>query len=53
MAFESSVHSNAKLAPTDKFNDLNSLLVKSANEAISGLSLTAANYDEAAVILKR
>ena len=52
-AFESSVHSNAKLAPIDKFNYVNYLLVKSANEAISGLSLTAENYDEAVAILKR
>ena len=52
-AFESAVHSNTKLAPIDKFNYLNSLLVKSAYEAISGLSLTAANYDEAVAILKR
>ena len=52
-AFESSVHNNTKLAPIDKFNYLNSLLVKSASEAISILSLTAANYDEAVAILKR
>ena len=52
-AFESSVHSNTKLAPIDKLNYLNSLLVNSASEAISGLSLTAANYDEAVTILKR
>ena len=52
-AFESSVHSNTKLTPVDKFNYLNSLLVNSASEAISGLSLTAANYDEAVTILKR
>ena len=52
-AFESSVHNNSKLAPIDKFNYLNSLLVKSASEAISGLSLTAANYDKAVAILKR
>ena len=45
--FESSVHSNTKLAPVDKLNYLNSLLVNSASEAISGLSPTAANYDEA------
>ncbi|KAK2548647.1 hypothetical protein P5673_031087 [Acropora cervicornis] len=51
-AFESSLHSNTKLPPIDKFNYLNSLLVKSANEAISGLSLTAANYHEAVAIFK-
>ena len=47
------MHSNADLAPIDKFNYLNSHLVKSANEVISGLTLTAANYDEAVAILKR
>ena len=47
------MHNNTKLAPIGKFNYLNSLLVKSASEAISGLSLTAANYDEAVAILKR
>ena len=52
-AFESSVHSNTKLASIDKLNYLNSLCVNSASEAISGLSLTAANYDEAVTILKR
>ena len=52
-AFESSVHSNTKVAPIDKFNYLNSLPMKSANKAIFGLSLTAANYDEAVAILKR
>ena len=52
-AFESSVHNNKRLAAIDKFNYLNSLLMKSASEAISGLSITAANYDEAVTILKR
>lgn len=52
-AFESSVHSNTKLAPVDKFNYLNSLLVNSASEAISEFSLTVANYDEVVTILKR
>ena len=52
-AFESSVHNNTRLAAIDKFNYLNSLLMKSASEAISGLSITAANYDEAVTILKR
>ena len=39
-------NTNCNLAPIDKFNYLDFLLVKSAGEAISGLSLTAANYDE-------
>ena len=35
----------------DKFNYLRSLLEHTAREAISGLSLTSANYDEAISIL--
>ena len=42
-AFESSIHKNPTLAPIDKFNYLNSLLMKPALDAISGLSLTASN----------
>lgn len=41
------------IAPRDKFNYLNSILVKSDSEAISGLSCTAANYDEVVAVLKR
>ena len=52
-AFESSVHNNTKLAYVDKFSYRNSLLRKSAIDTISGLSLTAANYNEAVAILKR
>ena len=51
--FESSIHKNPKLAPIDKFNYLNSLLMKPALDAISGLSLTASNYEEAIAILKK
>ena len=52
-AFESSIHKIPKLAPIDKFNYLNSLLVKPALDAISGLSLTTSNYEEAIAILKK
>ena len=52
-AFESSIHKNTKLAPIDKFNYLNSLLLKPASDAISGLGLTSANYEEAIAILKK
>ncbi|XP_068692734.1 uncharacterized protein [Montipora foliosa] len=52
-AFESSIHKNSKLAPIDKFNYLNSLLMKPALDAISGLFLTASNYEEAIAILKK
>ena len=52
-AFESSIHKNPKFAPIDKFSYLNSLLMKPALDAISGLSLTASNYEEAIAILKK
>ena len=37
----------------EKFNYLNSLLEHSANEAISGYALTAANYREAVATLEK
>ena len=52
-SFESSIHKNPTLAPIDKFNYLNSLLMKPALDAISGLSLSASNYEEAIAILKK
>ena len=52
-AFESSIHKNPTLAPIDKFSCLNSLLMKPAFDAISGLSLSASNYEEAIAILKK
>ena len=51
-SFEASVHKNESLNVIDKFNYLNSLLERSAAEAISGLSLGASNYEEAIDILK-
>ena len=51
-SFEASVHKNESLTAIDKFNYLNSLLERSAAEAISGLSLGASNYKEAIDILK-
>jgi len=52
-SFESSVHMNKELSDIDKFNYLNSLLTGTAKEAVSGLSLTSANYKEAVAILKK
>ena len=52
-AFESSIHKNPKLAPIDKFNYLSSLLMKPVLDSISGLSLSASNYEEAIAILKK
>ena len=50
--FETSVHKNESPSVIDKFNYLISCLERSAAEAISGLTLTASNYDEAIEILK-
>ena len=46
------IHKNSKLATFDEFNYLNSLLDKTASEAIAGLAITKANYEEAIAILK-
>ena len=46
------INKNSKLATIDKFNYLNSLLDKTASEAIAGLAITKANYEEAIAILK-
>ena len=51
--WDSAIHSNNELSNVDKFNYLNSVLEQSAAEAISGLTLTSANYEEAVDILKR
>ena len=53
-SFESSIHNHPGLSDIDKFNYyLNTLLEGPASEAISGLKLTTANYNEAVTILKR
>ena len=51
--FKSAVHDNSTLTSIDKFNYLNSLLESAAAEAIAGLTLTSANYEEAIATLKR
>ena len=45
--FQSAVHDNDVLSNTKKFNYLNSLLECAAREAVSGLSIIAANYQTA------
>ena len=52
-SFESAVHTNTELSDTEKFNYLNSLLERSAREAIPGLALTATNYSVAIEILQK
>ena len=51
--FQSSVHNNSELTDIDRFNYLHSLLEDSAADAISGLSITTANYAEAITILQK
>ena len=47
------IDSSRALVDIYKFNYLNTLLEGPASEAISGLKLTTANYNEAVAILKR
>ena len=51
--FVSSAHTNSELSDIDRFNYLHSLLEGPAADAVSGLSLTTANYTEAIAILKK
>lgn len=52
-SFESAIHLNEDLTDIDKFNYLRSLMEHSALEAITGLTLSSANYAEAISILKK
>ena len=52
-SFEAAIQKNEQLSDVDKFNYLHLLLEHTACEAISGLSLTSANYGEAISILKK
>ena len=52
-SYNSSIHSNSSLSDVDKFNYLVSLVESSAAEAIAGLTITAANYEEAIATLKK
>ena len=52
-SYESAIHNNKDLSDIDKFNYLNSLLERTAREAISGLALSSANYHEAIAILNK
>ena len=52
-SFEAAIHNSPGLSDIDKINYLRSLLQGSALDAISGLTLTAANYEEAVAVLKK
>ena len=52
-SFQSAVHENPEISQVDKFNSyLNSVLVGPAARAISGLTLTASNYEKTVRILQ-
>ena len=50
--FSSSVHNQENISDIDKFSYLKGLLSDSANECISGLTLSSGNYEAAVNILK-
>eukprot|EP00731_Ephydatia_muelleri_P024186 Em0016g457a len=52
-SFEAAVDKNSDLSGVEKFNYLSSLLEGTAKEAVSGLSLTEANYAGAVSMLKK
>lgn len=52
-SYKSTIHENRDLSDIEKFTYLRSLLSHAAAEAIAGLSLTAANYNEAIQILSK
>ena len=51
-SFDSTIHTNAKLSPVDKFAYFRGLF-GAARTSIAGLALTAANYEAALDTLKR
>ena len=52
-SYEAAIHKNPNLSDIDEFMYLKLLVEKSAKEAISGLSLTTANYHKAMLILDK
>lgn len=52
-SYESAVHSNGDLTNVEKFNYLRSLLERTPHDAITGLTLSSANYREAVEILHK
>ena len=52
-SYHSAIHLNSDLSDVDKFNYLRSLLDGTALEAIAGLTLSSANYQQALEILRK
>ena len=51
-SYSSAIHDDPDLTKVDKFNYLRSMVTHEALDAISGLTLTSANYDQAIEVLK-
>ena len=52
-SYESAIHNSRQLTDVEKFNYLRSLLERSAHDAIAGLTLSSANYQEVIDILHK
>ena len=52
-SYKAAIHDNGSLSEIEKFNYLRSLLQGPALDAVSGLTLTAANYEEAISVLQK
>ena len=52
-SYSSAIHDDPDLTKVDKFNYLRSMVTHEALDAISGLTLTSANYDQAIEVLKK
>ena len=52
-SYESAIHNSDELTDVDKFNYLRSLLERTTLDAIAGLTLSSANYQEAVELLRK
>ena len=52
-AFKTAVHENSSLLDVKKLSHLRALVQRSAHDAISGLTLSSANYSKAITILQK
>ena len=52
-SYESAIHLNRDLSEVDKFNYLRSILDGTASDAVAGLTLSSANYQQAIEILRK
>ena len=52
-SYSSAIHDDPDLTKVDKFNYLRSMVTREALDAISGLTLTSANFDQAIEVLMK